>query len=68
MARNQKKYIFYLNKYLEYLDCYDADILLQKSARLIESELIEFIIKLRDQNKNIMPFKITSLRLYLFSR
>ena len=48
----RKKYIFYVNKYLEYLDCYDADTLLQKSPRLMESELIEFIINLRDQNKN----------------
>ena len=48
----EKKYIFYLKRYFECLNCYDIDILLQKSPRQTESELIEIIIKLRNENKS----------------
>ena len=52
VQETRKKYIVYLKKYFEYLNCYDADILLQKSPRQTEWELIEFIIKLRNENKS----------------
>lgn len=62
----KKMYMFYLKRYMEFLD--GQDPFCENDTRAIESKMINYIIDMKQQQKAILQSKITYLLYWHFTR